>query len=106
MTRFRTFPNSTLGQTIRAFRLGYRWTRHGYFLRISDDGGKRFRIDLAPADNVPKHNTATKSHLCWWEDSGDNGWGMIDQITPLKGVIRVKKPISFCITEEGEYAGL
>ena len=106
MSRFYSFPNATLGHTIRAFRLGYRWSRHGYFLRMSREGQQRVRIDIAPADNVPKHNTATKNHICWWEDSDDNGWGMIDQITPLKGVVAVHQPISFCITEEGEYAGL
>lgn len=63
------------------------------------------RIDLGPFSGVdPKRKTWTGNHICWW-DGEDEGIWLIQAIPCLQGIVKVHRPISFLITQTGEYAG-
>jgi hypothetical protein len=90
-------PNNhpPFGPTLRGMRLGYRWSsRHGCFVRISDHAQGAL-IELAPIEIPSK--TATKFHRAWWE-----GQDILSMIEPLRGVRKIKKPVSFVVDGSGQ----
>lgn len=99
MRTMKDYPG--LGAMIRSLRLGYRIYRERFFLRISQERSL-YRIDVAPLLGVGKSKTLDGHHFCWWEGDQDS---LVESIKPLRSVLSVKKPISFLITETGDYAG-
>ena len=87
----------TFGQTVRAYRLGWRWSdRLQGLLRMSPTE-KGMLVQLHPAGLVPS-KTEVKNFVAWWEDVE-----IIDACAPLRSIKRVKKPISFFVhSETGE----
>lgn len=94
---------NSFGNTLRAFRLGYRISRkRGAFVKLSDVDLKTVNVTLVPLyKKVPSKNSKS-THRCWWEyDDGPEAF--LDLIPVLKNIRRVKRTISFDIyIETGE----
>ena len=89
------------GMTLRAFRMGYHWsTAHRCYVRIEEQGMNRFKVMLAPADNVPCG--ATKgNHVCWWEQPD-----VLFHCEPLRVLAEMKsiidQPVQFWVNDNGD----
>lgn len=93
----------TLGQAIRAARLGYVWcAKVQAMMRISGDGP--FLVELAPADQLPDNRGNRKRfHRVWWE--GNKKQEIIDGIKPLARIKAVKRPVQFTVGDDGDLIG-
>jgi hypothetical protein len=88
----------TFGQYLRGLRLGFHWSeRIGGMVRM-DAQGPPWRIDLCPADQMPRGVIGSKEHRCWW-DTGDV---IFDLIPRLVGVRKIKAPITLYVDDEGQ----
>jgi hypothetical protein len=90
----------TFGQIVRAARMGFHWTHHGCFLRIS--GSSPFRSDVYPPVMIPQSERRKgEFHRVWWPTfSGEPGLDTL-RIECLRNVKRVKLPFSFWFNDEG-----
>ena len=87
----------SLGSTIRAARLGYKWSaRHGAFIRMSTPAADRSLIELAPRDAIPskKAKGDVGDHRVWWETPE-----ILDMIPWLRGIRRIKKYVAVLIDD-------
>lgn len=99
--KYRQIP-VTLGMQIRATRLGF-FTLGKYYLRLSRHSDKLFRVELHPLTMIDSRAMASGTlHIVWWDQ--EDIQGLLDSIKPLRGVVRVKKHISFLVDEMGELA--
>lgn len=91
----------TLGQMIRALRLGYGFTGF-FFMRISGDN-EPWKIELLPVDGKP--TKSNELHRVWWgrgNECADCKPSIVHDIKPLRGVVSVKRPIMFYVNNVGE----
>lgn len=68
---------ASLGDNLRAARLGYAWlSALGLWVRISDGPDEAIRIDLAPPRGIPSgrgRGAARDAHYrCWWEHEDED----------------------------------
>lgn len=86
---------------IRALRLRFGWHhRVNGFIRISGEGP--FLVECHPPGLIPFQGRRGRrpqiGYWIWWRDSS-----LIDGIKPLQGVVRINKPFSFYINDQGDY---
>jgi hypothetical protein len=85
----------TLGQTLRASRLGYHWSKkHQCMIYISGDGS--FTVRLCPADQLPRSGHK-EMHRCWWDTPE-----ILAECPVLSRIKAVRQPISLTIGDDGE----
>ena len=93
---------NSFGQTLRAFRLGWRISeKHEAFIKVGVNQARtRCTVYVAPlGQQVPKDRD--KLHLCWWDDDKDPN--LLDLIPALKDVKAPTEAYSFDVnTETGE----
>jgi|SRR5882757_847217 len=99
--RYRQIP-VTLGMQSRAIRLSF-FILGKYYLRLSRHSDELFRVELHPLTMINGRAMASGDLYIVWCDQEDRQ-GLVDSIKPLRGVVRVKKYISFLIDEMGELA--
>lgn len=86
----------TFGQLIRGARLGFMWCREVQaMMRLSGDGP--FTVELCPPDKLPTAGSGGL-HRIWWEKDRD---AIVGGIVPLRRIKTVKRPIRFCVGEDG-----
>lgn len=86
----------TFGNTLRAYRLGFRESeRLGAFVRVATPVNGQVWICVCPLDQQVLKQVP-KEHVCWW-DAGDS---FFDSVPPLKNVRCVKRPLSFFVDAE------
>ena len=82
------------GSFIRAPRLGWHWSAHnGAWLRLSFEwinGKELVAVELAPPKMPPKHNTKSRTHVCWWDNPD-----CLQECPRLMAIRRVKRYIKF-----------
>lgn len=84
-----------IGQMIRAYRLGWGYSKpHGAFVRISDERDG-FRVELCPVHALPLKKLKG-NHRCWWEDAD-----VLAMIPWLQWVRRVKRYVCVIMDEQG-----
>jgi hypothetical protein len=86
----------TLGDTVRALRLGfYPYHKIKGFVRISGDGP--FHIEIHPYGLISNSHKSNMPHRVWWSKNSN----LPSQIPALQYISKVKLPFSFYIDDNG-----
>lgn len=96
---------SMLGVTINLLRHGFGPVPNRQFaMRISGNGP--FKVELRPLEHMQGRGRENVTFRAWWsqEICRCEMMAFINDIKPIRGIIKVKRPIEFYINDQGELA--
>ena len=96
-------PLKTFGMALRALRLGYRWSdAHDCYIRISEMDGRRWRVDLAPANDIlaVQGQRLPRYHIAWWDKP--DVLSLCSTLENIRAKVQpVEHPWSFIVDDTG-----